>query len=265
MTPTTAAPGPGRQADVQVIALVPAYNEAERIGDTVRALRKLPEIAEVLVVDDGSTDDTPARALEAGAHCLALRANRGKGGALNAGLVALMTRVRERVAPHPQVLLLADGDLAASAERLGELLAPVLDGQADLAIADLPAQDGAGGFGVAMGLGRRGIERATGRRMREPLSGQRALRWELVEDGVLGPFAPGFGVEVAMTIDALEAGLRVVEVEVDLRHAATGADLAGLRHRAVQAGAIARVLAARELRAGRQRVGAMVGRLRRRR
>jgi hypothetical protein len=90
--------------------------------------------------------------------------------------------------------------------------------------------------------------------MREPLSGQRALRWELLEDGVLGPFAPGFGVEVAMTIDALTAGLRVVEVEVDLRHATTGRDLAGLRHRAVQAGAIARVLAGRELRAGRERL-----------
>ena len=245
---------PTPDAEAQAIALVPAYNEAERVGDTVRALRKLPEIADVLVVDDGSTDDTPARALEAGAHCLALHDNRGKGGALNAGLDALMTRVREGVTPRPQVLLLADADLAASAERLGDLLRPVLDGQTDLAIADLPAQDGAGGFGVAMGLGRRGSERATGRRMREPLSGQRALRWALLEDGVLGPFAPGFGVEVAMTIDALTAGLRVVEVEVDLRHAATGRDLAGLRHRAVQAGAIARVLAGRELRAGRERL-----------
>jgi glycosyltransferase involved in cell wall biosynthesis len=235
--------------EVDAIALVPAYDEAERVGDTVRALRKLPQIAEVLVVDDGSADDTPARALEAGAHCLALRANRGKGGALNAGLAALMSRVREHVTPRPRVLLLADADLAASAERLGELLRPVLDGEADLAIADLPVQDGAGGFGLAMGLGRWGIRRATGRRMREPLSGQRALRWELVERGALGPFAPGFGVEVAMTIDALAAGLRVVEVEVDLRHAATGRDLAGIRHRAAQAGAIARVLAGRGLRA----------------
>ena len=243
-------------ADVRAIALVPAYQEAERVGDTVRALRKLPEIAEVLVVDDGSTDDTPARAIEAGAHCLALRDNRGKGGALNAGLAALVTRVGERVTPRPQVLLLADADLAASAERLGELLHPVLDGEADLAVADLPAQEGAGGFGLAMGLGRWGIERATGRRMREPLSGQRALRWELIEDGVLGPFAPGFGVEVAMTIQALAAGLRVVEVEIDLRHAATGKDLAGIRHRAVQAGAIAGVLVRRELAAAGGRLDA---------
>ena len=246
-------------AMVDAIALVPAYHEAERVGDTVRALRKLPQVAEVLVVDDGSTDDTPALALDAGAHCLALRANRGKGGALNAGLVALTARVRERITPRPKVLLLADADLAASAELLGGLLAPVIDDEADLAIADLPAQDGAGGFGLAMGLARLGIQRASGRRMAEPLSGQRALRWDLLESGVLGPFAPGFGVEVAMTIQALEAGLRVVEVELDLHHAATGKDLAGIRHRAVQAAAIARVLAGRELRQARADLAALVG------
>jgi hypothetical protein len=119
----------------------------------------------------------------------------------------------------------------------------VLAGEADLAIADLPAQHGAGGFGVAMGLARRGMARATGRRMAEPLSGQRAVRWEALP--ALLPFAPGFGVEVAMTMDALRAGLRVVEVEVDLSHNATGKDLSGLLHRARQARAIARELTRR--------------------
>jgi hypothetical protein len=79
--------------------------------------------------------------------------------------------------------------------------------------------------------------------MAEPLSGQRAVRWEALP--ALLPFAPGFGVEVAMTIDALRAGLRVVEVEVDLRHNATGKDLSGLLHRARQARAITRELSRR--------------------
>jgi hypothetical protein len=155
-----------------------------------------------------------------------------------------MGRVAERVSPEPAVLLLADADLAETAGRLGRLLDPVLDGEADLAIADLPAQQGAGGFGVAMGLARIGMARATGRRMSEPLSGQRAVRWKALP--ALLPFAPGFGVEVAMTIDALRAGLRVVEVEVDLRHNATGKDLSGLLHRARQARAIARELTRRK-------------------
>jgi Glycosyl transferase family 2 len=226
-----------------VLALVPARDEAERVGATVRALRELPGMTEVLVVSDGSTDATAARALEAGAHCLDLPRNVGKGGALNAGLAALMGRVAERVSPEPAVLLLADADLAETAGRLDRLLHPVLAGEADLAIADLPAQHGAGGLGIAMGLARRGMARATGRRMAEPLSGQRAVRWEALP--ALLPFAPGFGVEVAMTMDALRAGLRVIEVEVDLRHNATGKDLSGLLHRARQARAIARELTRR--------------------
>jgi hypothetical protein len=226
-----------------VLALVPAKDEADRVGATVRALRQLPAVAEVLVVSDGSTDATADRALEAGAHCLDLPRNIGKGGALNAGLAALMGRVAERLSPEPAALLLADADLAGTAARLDRLLEPVLTGAADLAIADLPAQQGAGGFGVAMGLARRGMARATGRRMAEPLSGQRAVRWEALP--ALLPFAPGFGVEVAMTIDALRAGLRVVEVEVDLHHNATGKDLSGLLHRARQARAITRELTRR--------------------
>jgi hypothetical protein len=226
-----------------VLALVPAKDEAERVGATVRALRQLPEVAEVLVVSDGSTDATADRALEAGAHCLDLPRTLGKGGALNAGLAALMGRVAERLSPEPAALLLADADLAETAARLDRLLGPVLTGEADLAIADLPAQQGAGGFGVAMGLARRGMARATGRTMAEPLSGQRAVRWEALP--ALIPFAPGFGVEVAMTIDALRAGLRVVEVEVDLHHNATGKNLAGLLHRARQARAVTRELSRR--------------------
>jgi hypothetical protein len=244
---TTPGRAPGTEPEGEgraVLALVPAKDEAERVGATVLALRALPGVAEVLVVSDGSTDATAARALEAGAHCLDLPRNIGKGGALNAGLAALMGRVAERVSPEPAALLLADADLAETAGRLDRLLDPVLAGEADLAIADLPAQRGAGGFGVAMALARRGMARATGRRMAEPLSGQRAVRWEALP--ALLPFAPGFGVEVAMTMDALRAGLRVVEVEVDLRHNATGKDLSGLLHRARQARAIARELTRRK-------------------
>jgi glycosyltransferase involved in cell wall biosynthesis len=231
----------GRHA--QAVALVPAFNEAGRVGATVTALRKLPEVAEVLVVSDGSTDATAARALEAGAHCLDLPRNFGKGDALNAGLAALMGRVADGLTPEPEVLLLADADLGDSAGGLQALLAPVLAGDADVAVADLPPQAGAGGFGVAMGIARWGMERTSGRRLGEPLSGQRALRWSALP--MLIPFAPGFGVEVAMTMDALRAGLKLIEVEVDLRHAATGRDLAGILHRGRQAGAIVRELARR--------------------
>ncbi len=229
------------RARVDALALVPAFNEAERIGATVAALRKVPGVAEVLVVSDGSTDATAARAVEAGAHCLDLPRNFGKGDALNAGLAALTGRVREGLSPEPVALLLADADLGDTAALLEALLGPVLAGQADLAVADLPPQPGAKGFGVAIGMARWGMRRVAGRALAEPLSGQRAVRWTAV--GELVPFAPGFGVEVAMTLDAIAAGLRVVEVQVDLRHKPTGRTVAGIVHRGRQAGSIARVLA----------------------
>jgi hypothetical protein len=67
------------------------------------------------------------------------------------------------------------------------------------------------------------------------------VRWTAL--GELVPFAPGFGVEVAMTLDAVAAGLRVVEVPLDLRHKPTGRTVAGIVHRGRQAGSIARELA----------------------
>ena len=59
------------------------------------------------------------------------------------------------------------------------------------------------------------------------------------------PFAPGYGMEVGMTIDAVRAGRRVVEIELDLSHRATGRTPAGFLHRARQLLDVARAQAAR--------------------
>jgi glycosyltransferase involved in cell wall biosynthesis len=70
------------EAAPSVVALIPGYNEGPRIGAVVRgALEHLP----VIVVDDGSTDDTAARAREAGATVIEQRPNAGKGAALRTG------------------------------------------------------------------------------------------------------------------------------------------------------------------------------------
>jgi glycosyltransferase involved in cell wall biosynthesis len=65
-----------------IVALIPGYNEGPRIGAVVAGAR---QFLAVLVVDDGSTDDTAARALAAGAEVLEQRPNQGKGAALRAG------------------------------------------------------------------------------------------------------------------------------------------------------------------------------------
>ena len=70
----------------KVVCLIPAFNEGERVGVVVRAVLSSGLIQEVVVVDDGSSDDTAAVAEAAGASVIKLVANRGKGGAVQAGI-----------------------------------------------------------------------------------------------------------------------------------------------------------------------------------
>jgi glycosyltransferase involved in cell wall biosynthesis len=207
---------------VKIVAVVPSFVEEETVRDTVSALQAVPTIDRVVIVDDASGDHTAGLAEEAGATVVANGRNLGKGGSLN------------RVLPNLQfdVLLLIDGDLGGYASQAGLLLEPVLSGEADLAIAAFGAPEVKGGLGLAQGLGRLGIKHLAGRQMRSPLSGQRAMTREAYRR--VAPFAPGFGMEVAMTIDAVEAGMRVVEVPTTMSHQETGRDLAGFVHRGKQ-------------------------------
>jgi hypothetical protein len=193
--------------------LVAARDEEERIAATVRALRDAFPEAEVIVADDGSSDATADRAEEAGAVVLRLP-HRGKGQALSAA---------ERAAP-PGRILLADADLAGD-------LRPLAEADADVAIAAFARRQG-GGFGLAKRAGRALVRALSGFEAREPLSGQRVLS-QHARDAVF-PLAPSFGCEVRGTIDAVRAGLRVEEVELDLEHRATGRDLGGFLHRGRQ-------------------------------
>jgi glycosyltransferase involved in cell wall biosynthesis len=213
-----------------VSVLVPAYNEASRIKDTVQAVLSIPEVAEVVVVDDGSTDATAEVARASGARVIRLPRNKGKGEALNRG-AALCTR---------DVVLLIDADLGVSAVEARRLLLPVLEGEADMTVARFPAARHKGGFGLVKGLARTGIRWYTGLVMESPLSGQRAMTREVLQH--LLPFASGFGVEVGMTIKAARLGFRVQEVPVVMTHRETGRDLKGFLHRGKQFWHVARVL-----------------------
>lgn len=220
-----------------VVALVAARDEGDRIGETVTALRALQPVAEVVVVDDGSRDETAPRSLAAGATVLRLDRPRGKGRALEGALARLYDRAAD-------VWLLADGDLAETAASLEAVLTPVLAGDADLVIATFPPPQ-AGGFGIVKRAARHAIRLGSGLDVREPLSGQRALTAEALE--AVRPLARGFGVETAMTIDAVRAGLRVLEVPAQLGHRPTYRDVRGFAHRGRQGWDILRAAVPRML------------------
>ncbi|MFZ1155633.1 MAG: hypothetical protein WAN93_12090, partial [Solirubrobacteraceae bacterium] len=130
-----------------------------------------------------------------------------------------------------RVVVLCDGDLGDSASLLGPLVEAVRAGKGDLAVAAFAKRVG-GGLGVAVGFAGWAIRRRCGLRMSAPISGQRALRASLLEQVL--PLAPGFGMEIGMTIDAERAGARVAEVELDLSHRASGRTLSGFLHRGRQ-------------------------------
>src|SRR5947208_800075 len=193
--------------------LVAARDEESNIGQTVESLHDAFPGTEVIVADDGSRDGTAAEAERAGARVLSLPA-RGKGQALT---------LAEHAAPAGR-LLLVDADLEGDLAKLA-----AADG--DLAIAAF-AERQSGGFGIAKRAGRTLVRVLSGFAPQEPLSGQRALS-KAARDACF-PLAAGFGCEVRMTIDAVKGGLRVSEVELPLRHRATGRDAAGFAHRARQ-------------------------------
>jgi hypothetical protein len=193
--------------------LVAARDEEAAIARTVESLRTAFRSAEVIVADDGSHDGTAAAAEGAGARVLRLPA-RGKGQALT---------LAERAAPAGR-LLLVDADLEGDLTKLAAA-------NGDLGIAVFAERQG-GGFGLAKRVGRELVRTLSGFDPKEPLSGQRTLS-QAARDACF-PLAAGFGCEVRMTVEAVRGGLRVSEVELPLRHRATGRDSAGFAHRGRQ-------------------------------
>jgi glycosyltransferase involved in cell wall biosynthesis len=161
-------------APVRVAAVIPAFNEERTVGDVVSVLKEHPLVQQVVVVSDGSTDQTAAVARAHGAEVVELTENLGKGAAIQAGI--------ERVTAD--VVLFLDADLIGlTPEHVTKLLRPVLSGESEMAI------------GLFDG-GRTATDLAQA--IAPYLSGQRALRRELLE-GIGDLDGAGFGVELLLT------------------------------------------------------------------
>ncbi len=190
------------------------------IGETIRAARRITDVGEIIVVDDGSKDGTDKAAREAGAdQVIVFPANKGKGAALVAGIEAA----------KGDTLLFLDADLEESAAQAGPLLEAARE--PCMSVAVFPKQPGRGGLGFALGLARFAICLLSGLRPAAPMSGQRAMPTELVRH--IG-IAPRWGVEVALTVEAAHIGVPIKEISLPLEHIKTGQTLAGFLHRAGQ-------------------------------
>lgn len=221
-----------------VSVVIPAWNEEQAIEATLSAVCRSRLLAsqlfgsrvQLIVVDDGSVDGTRRAALPWADVVLRLPFNAGKGAALSAGWKAAAG----------DVVVCLDADLGETAAHFVKLLEPLMAGSCDMATARLPAPSVRGGFGLVRRLAGAGAYRLSGYRGTALLSGQRAIRSELLRR--LSRSYSGFGIEVGMTVDAAVLGYRLAEVEVPFRHRETGRQLRDWMHRGRQFYAVGRTL-----------------------
>lgn len=205
-----------------VLAVIPVYNEEESIGETIESLRHIPIIDSIVIVNDGSTDNTEKIIMEHNVEYISFKKNRGKG-------YAIKKAIEEYDFNY---LVLVDGDLGKTSGEIEKLVYPVKNGEVDVTIAKFPKPLKKGGFGFVKRLAKYGVQMHTGVKLDTSLSGQRVYKKEVVEK--IRYIPNRFGVEVAMTVGTLRNGFTVREVEVEMRHRETGRSLKDFIHRGKQ-------------------------------
>lgn len=202
---------PGSANLTEVCVIIPALNEEESLP---RVLADLPRVGRVIVVDNGSTDRTAARAVGAGAHVVQ-EPQRGYGAACLRGL----REIDDLGIQTPRVIVFLDGDYSDYPERLPELTAPIFSGEADFVLGSRLLGD-----------------RELGAMPPQSVWGNRLACWLMrllfgVRYTDLGPFRAidyqalkslgmadrNFGWTVEMQIKAARRGLRTREIPVPYR------------------------------------------------
>jgi glycosyltransferase involved in cell wall biosynthesis len=197
---------------MKILIIIPAYNEEDSILDTVSGVKKLHPEADVLVINDCSRDRTEEILTENGIRHVRLPVNLGIGGAMQCGYRYACLREYD-------VAVQMDGDGQHPAEELDSLLAPVLDGSADMSIGSRFIK----GEGFQSSAMRRTgirflsflIRLRTGQRILDVTSGYRAvnLRYAALFSREYAQDYP----EPESLVLAARAGARIAEVPVQMR------------------------------------------------
>lgn len=195
--------------------LIVAHNQARRIAATVRAARAIPGVDLILVIDDGSLDNTQDLARKAGAVVVRQSHRRGRSASMETGAAVIAMRDIDGVVPR--AILLLEPGIGAGATGAAPIVAAVLENVADMAIA--LADDTSRTTGASAAAARKAIASLSGWSPIQPLSKVRCLTREALE--VAFPLSRGAGLDTALTLDVIQAGLTVTEVPCELRHRPT--------------------------------------------
>jgi glycosyltransferase involved in cell wall biosynthesis len=201
----------------RVVAVVPAYCEAGAIGRVIGEIRAFDPAVDVVVVDDASKDETADIAEGLGATVLRMPFNVGIGGAVQAGF-------RFALAEGYDVAVRLDGDGQHDASELGRLLAPLERGEADFVVGSRFVEGGTYRPPLARRLGIRLFARLVSllsrQRVTDTTSGFLALDRVGIE--LFAAEYPHDYPEVEATLVALRSGLRLAQVQVEMRERETG-------------------------------------------
>jgi glycosyltransferase involved in cell wall biosynthesis len=202
----------------RLVAVVPAWNEEEAIGRVVDEIRGFDPTVDIVVVDDASSDGTAAVAERHGATVLRLPFNVGIGGAVQTG-------IRYAREEGYNVAVRLDGDGQHDASEIGKLLAPIRAGDADLVIGSRFVDPGGTyrpPFARRMGIRvfARLVSVLGGQRVTDTTSGFVALNRTGIE--LFAVQFPHDYPEVEATLVALRSGLRLAQVQVEMRERQTG-------------------------------------------
>jgi glycosyltransferase involved in cell wall biosynthesis len=211
---------PDKGHKINILAGIAAYNEARYIGSIVLQARRY--VNEVIVVDDGSTDNTAEVASLAGAIVIVHSENRGKGAAIQ-GILAEAKR------KNPDVLVLLDADAQHDPKEIPVLAKPISEGF-DLVIGSREAQkDRTPRY---RRIGQKVIFRssrlASQANVSDTESGFRALSPKAIKK--LDLKAKGFGIESEMITSAADKNLKITEVPISNIYTKDGSTLHPVRH-----------------------------------
>ena len=205
---------------MNAVAIVPAFNEARSIADVVTGLHGI--VSHVLIVDDGSTDQTAARARAAGAEVLTRGRNTGKGSAIRAGLAHVMTR------PFTHVLLL-DGDMQHRPREASRLLDAAQRTGADLVLGEraFSREEMPAARYHANRIGSRVLSWFVGAPVQDTQCGFRVCRLDALRDLPLR--ARGYEIETEMLVKLRRRGARLASVPITAVYAAERSKLRPVR------------------------------------
>ena len=205
--------GTGLTTGKTIIVGIPAHNEEVAIGSIV--LQAQRHVDKVIVVDDGSSDDTVRIATEAGAAVIQHEDNKGKGGAIR----TLLQHVQEENG-DTDALVLLDGDGQHVPSDIPHVAEPVLAGDCDIAIGSRYIEQDKTETPLYRRFGQRVLDLLTagssGEKLKDSQSGFRALSPRAVSK--LNIRTDGMGVESEMIGSAVENDLDVSEVPIDVRY-----------------------------------------------